>query len=100
MNLISNIFAVEKPGLLCYTWSTMKTTTVNVYEAKTQLSQLIDRALKGEKIVLARRGKPLIEFSPLKVATKKRELGFLDTGPVGEDFEKRCMEHLDIEWFK
>jgi antitoxin (DNA-binding transcriptional repressor) of toxin-antitoxin stability system len=73
----------------------MKTTTVNVYEAKTQLSQLIDRALNGEKIVLARRGKPLIEFSPLQSKPKKRELGFLDF-PVGEDFEERCMEHVDF----
>jgi antitoxin (DNA-binding transcriptional repressor) of toxin-antitoxin stability system len=78
----------------------MKTTTVNVYEAKTQLSQLIDRALNGEKIVLARRGKPLIELSPLQNKPKKRELGFLDFGPVGEDFDQRCMEHLEVEWFK
>jgi prevent-host-death family protein len=77
----------------------MKTTTVNVYEAKTQLSQLIDRALDGEKIVLARRGKPLIELAPLEKPAKKRQLGFLDF-PVGPDFEKRCMEQLDIEWFK
>ncbi len=78
----------------------MKTTTVNVYQAKTQLSQLIDRALNGEKIILARRGKPLIELSPLQTKPKKRELGFLDFGPVGEDFDQRCMEQLDIEWFK
>jgi antitoxin (DNA-binding transcriptional repressor) of toxin-antitoxin stability system len=74
----------------------MKTTTVNVYEAKTQLSQLIDRALNGEKIVLARRGQPLIELSPLKAAPKKRELGFLNF-PLEPDFEKRCMENVDFE---
>jgi prevent-host-death family protein len=78
----------------------MKTTTVNVYEAKTQLSQLIDRALDGEKIVLARRGKPLIALAPLEKPKQKRQLGFLDDGPVGPDFEKRCMEQLDLEWFK
>jgi antitoxin (DNA-binding transcriptional repressor) of toxin-antitoxin stability system len=78
----------------------MKTTTVNVYEAKTQLSQLIDRALNGEQIILARRGQPLIQFLPLENKAKKRELGFLDTEPVGENFEQRCMEHLDLEWFK
>jgi prevent-host-death family protein len=76
----------------------MKTTTVNVYEAKTNLSQLIDRALSGETIVLARRGKPLVKFLPLE-KPKKRQLGFLDF-PVGPDFEKRCMEPVDIEWFK
>ncbi len=99
MNLISSFLLIQL-GLVCYTWSNMKTTMVNVYEAKTQLSQLIDRALNGEKIVLARRGKPLIEFLPLQNKPKKRELGFLDIGPVGEDFDQRCMEHLDIEWFK
>lgn len=78
----------------------MKATTINIYEAKNQLSQLIERALNGEKIVLARRGKPLIELQPLKKKPKKRELGFLNDGPVGDDFEQRCMEHLDIEWFK
>jgi prevent-host-death family protein len=76
----------------------MKTTTVNVYEAKTHLSELIDRALSGETIVLARRGKPLVKFMPLE-KPKKRQLGFLDSGPVGADFDKRCMEPVDTEWF-
>jgi antitoxin (DNA-binding transcriptional repressor) of toxin-antitoxin stability system len=74
----------------------MKTTTINVYKAKTQLSQLIDRALNGEKIVLARRGKPLIEFSPLPNKPKKRELGFLDF-PLEADFKKRCLEQMDFD---
>ena len=74
----------------------MKTTTVNVYEAKTQLSQLIDRALNGEKIVLARRGKPLIELSPLQNKPKKRQLGFLDF-PLEADFEQRSLEQVNFE---
>ncbi len=77
----------------------METTTVNVYQAKTQLSQLIDRALSGEQIVLSRRGKPLIKFLPLENTPKKRELGFLDF-PLEPDFDKRCMEQLDFEMFK
>ena len=77
----------------------MKPTTVNVYEAKTQLSQLIDRALQGEAIVLSRRGKPLIRLLPLEKKPKKRELGFLNF-PLEADFDKRCIEPLEIEWFK
>lgn len=37
---------------------------VNSYEAKTQLSRLIRRALAGERIVIARSGKPLVELKP------------------------------------
>ncbi len=77
----------------------METITVNVYEAKTQLSQLIDRALNGEQIILARRGKPLIRFLPLENKPRKRELGFLDF-PLEPDFDQRCMEQMDFEMFK
>lgn len=39
---------------------------VNSYEAKTQLSKLIARALKGERIIIARAGKPLVELTPYR----------------------------------
>lgn len=38
---------------------------VNVYEAKTQLSRLIERALSGEEVVIARAGKPLVRLVPV-----------------------------------
>ncbi|SEB48535.1 prevent-host-death family protein [Paramicrobacterium humi] len=38
------------------------TKTVNVYEAKTQLSKLIERALAGEDVVIARAGKPAVRL--------------------------------------
>ncbi len=37
---------------------------VNSYQAKTQLSRLIRRALAGERIVIARAGRPLVELKP------------------------------------
>lgn len=37
---------------------------VNSYQAKTQLSKLIRRALAGERIVIARAGRPLVELKP------------------------------------
>ena len=37
---------------------------VNSYQAKTQLSKLIRRALEGERIVIARAGRPLVELTP------------------------------------
>ena len=38
----------------------------NVHEAKTKLSQLLDRVEKGEEIVIARNGKPIASLAPLK----------------------------------
>ena len=46
---------------------------VNIYEAKTHLSRLIEQALKGEKIIIARNGKPLVRLMPIE--PPKRILG-------------------------
>jgi antitoxin (DNA-binding transcriptional repressor) of toxin-antitoxin stability system len=43
----------------------MASTQVNLYEAKTQLSSLVERAAKGEEIVIAKAGKPLARLSAL-----------------------------------
>lgn len=40
-------------------------TVVNTHQAKTQLSQLIERALAGERIVIAKAGKPRVVLSPI-----------------------------------
>jgi prevent-host-death family protein len=45
----------------------------NIYEAKTNLSRLIELALKGEDVVIARNGKPLVRLTP--VEPKKIILG-------------------------
>jgi antitoxin (DNA-binding transcriptional repressor) of toxin-antitoxin stability system len=44
--------------------------THTVAETKNQLSKLIDRALKGEHIVVTRRGQPVIEFKPVRAEKK------------------------------
>jgi prevent-host-death family protein len=46
----------------------MASTQVNLYEAKTQLSSLVDRAAKGEVIVIAKSGKPMAKLSPMQVS--------------------------------
>ena len=48
---------------------------VNVYEAKTQLSRLIDRALTGEDVVIARAGRPLVRLVPVGERTARRRPG-------------------------
>lgn len=52
-------------------------TTVNIHEAKTHLSKLVDQAAKGESVVIAKAGKPLVKIVALDAPAKPRRLGFL-----------------------
>jgi prevent-host-death family protein len=53
-------------------------TQVNLYEAKTQLSRLVDRAAAGEDIVIAKNGTPVaVLVAPSRASPKVREFGFL-----------------------
>ena len=45
---------------------------LNIYEAKTQLSSLVDRAAGGETIVIARAGKPMAKLVPFDTVRKSR----------------------------
>jgi len=42
----------------------------SVVEAKNRLSELIDRALKGEGVVITRHGRPVVELRPVSAPTK------------------------------
>ncbi len=53
--------------------------TVSTYEAKTHLSSILDKALAGEKVVICRGKKPLVELTP--VVPRKRT-GKLVAHPV------------------
>lgn len=50
---------------------------VNIHEAKTHLSRLVDRAAAGEEIVIARAGKPVAKLVPLTADRTPRKLGSL-----------------------
>lgn len=53
--------------------------TINIHEAKTQLSRLVDQAARGESFVIAKAGKPLVKVTRLEAPTggARRRLGFL-----------------------
>ena len=55
----------------------MKRAMVNMHEAKTSLSRLVERAEAGEEIVIARAGKPAAKLVPF-TAHRRRRLGPLD----------------------
>lgn len=49
---------------------------INIQEAKTHLSQLINRALAGDEIVIARSNQPLVKLTPLNRDVSPRQGGF------------------------
>ena len=65
--------------------------TVNIHEAKTHLSRLVDRAAKGESFVIAKAGKPLVKVTPLDAPApaEARRLGFMAGQiTVPDDFDR------------
>lgn len=59
-------------------------TTVNVHEAKTNLSRLLARVEAGEEIVIARGGKPIARLEPFTTPTIT--IGFLDLPEIPDEF--------------
>lgn len=73
-------------------------TTVNIHEAKTQLSRLVDEAAKGKPFIIAKAGKPLVKVTALDTPTGQqvRRLGFLrGQFSVPDDFN--TMGRTEIE---
>ncbi len=75
---------------------TMK--TVNIHQAKTQLSKLIEEASKGESFVIAKAGKPVVKVTPLGAPTgaQVRRLGFM-AGQISvpRDFDRMGKEEIE-----
>ncbi len=65
--------------------------TVNIHDAKTQLSKLVDQAAQGEAFIIAKAGKPMVKVIPLgkaEAGTSNR-LGFMvGEFSVPDDFDQ------------
>lgn len=61
---------------------------VNIYDAKTHLSQLVERAAQGEEIIIAKAGCPLARLVPLTSTRAPRKPGCLEGRfQVADDFD-------------
>lgn len=72
--------------------------TVNMHEAKTHLSRLVDAAARGEPFVIAKSGKPLVKVTALDApaAGKIKRLGFLEGQiAVPDDFDRMGSEEIE-----
>lgn len=73
-------------------------TTVNIHEAKTHLSQLVEKAAHGESFIIAKAGKPMVKVTPIDEPRKKRiqRIGFMKGElKVPRDFDR--MGSVEIE---
>jgi prevent-host-death family protein len=73
------------------------TQVINVHEAKTHFSRLLDRAHAGEEIILAKGGKPYARLMPLPSPPAQRQPGRLK-GSVGPAFFDRLPEDELAAW--
>lgn len=75
--------------------------SVNVHQAKTHLSKLLDRVALGEEIVIAKAGKPVARLVPVKKAPVKRVLGTAKGDfVVPEDFDAPLPDQVLTEFYK
>jgi prevent-host-death family protein len=62
--------------------------SVNIYDAKTRLSQLVDRAAAGDDVIISRNGKPLVRITQLQPSKRAIRFGLLKGQfEVPDDFD-------------
>ena len=67
----------------------------NLYEAKTRLSHLVDRAAKGEEILIAKSGVPLAKLVPLQKSKVKRKPGGWEGKiRISDDFDEPLQDDI------
>jgi prevent-host-death family protein len=71
---------------------------INMHEAKTHLSRLVDEASKGEPFIIAKAGKPIVKVVALDAPTGRqiRRLGFLrGEFRIPDDFDQMCQGEIE-----
>jgi prevent-host-death family protein len=70
--------------------------TINIHEAKTHLSRLVEKAAAGESFIIAKAGKPMVQVTALPEPTKRRVFGFMKGQfTIPEDFKAFGREEIE-----
>jgi prevent-host-death family protein len=72
--------------------------SVNIHEAKTNLSKLIAKAVKGEPFIIAKAGKPMVRVVAIDAPEpkKQRRIGFGDgTSKIPDDFDTMMQKEIE-----
>ena len=70
--------------------------TLNLYEAKTQLSALVDQAAAGEEIIIAKNGKPMAKLVPFKQRTLRKPGKHKGKIWMSKDFDAPDQDIVDL----
>jgi prevent-host-death family protein len=72
---------------------------VNVHEAKTHLSRLLERAMDGEEVIIMRAGRRLVRLTPVETAPFRRKIGTAKGDfTVPKDFDAPLPEEILAEF--
>ena len=71
---------------------------LNIHQAKTHLSRLIEEAVEGETVVVAKAGKPMVQLVPVTAAGGERPLGLL-AGQANESPDCWSPDEAVEQWF-
>jgi prevent-host-death family protein len=74
---------------------------VNIHEAKTHLSRLLERVAMGEEVIIAKAGKPVAKLVPVEVRPKRRVLGSAKGEfTVPEDFNDPLPKEIEDRFYE
>ena len=74
----------------------MKTVQVNMHEAKSRLSELAERVWRGERVIIAKAGKPYLDLTPHRdVPVERRPGRYKGRIRIADDFDETPPEVLD-----
>lgn len=80
----------------------MEDEQVNIHEAKTHLSRLVERAAAGHEIVISKRGRPVAKLTRLDKPRKRtvRRIGFMEGQlSVPDDFDTMAQEEIEAAFY-
>ena len=71
--------------------------TINIHQAKTHLSRLVEKAARGEPFIIAKAGRPMVKVVPLDAAEQRpvKRIGFMKGRiKVPDDFDRMGAEEI------
>ena len=71
--------------------------TINMHEAKTHLSALIEKAVQGESFIISKAGKPMVRVTRVDAPVAKSRTGFLNGQiTVPDGFDSLGSDHIAV----